>query len=406
MGNNSSADGLPHIFAIFTNTEELLAATSFELSSQKPGSACLALEFYSEGGANVVYALRSLLTEECHYLSSLAGPASSTIKSTTLPQRLQNKVLRVRKHQAAAQEDADTTPYVPTADVERYLHGEIQPRLGPQYLVKHDMIRIDPKLIEALNSSLALGHETKARAKGRRDDRLNEDEPHALLLDDMRPEPGVSFMIEFKPKWLADSPNPGRLNRKRCRTCALRAMRNAAKAKKFSKAPVPASFCPLSLTSTGPALAGSIDHFLADNGVHDHPLWVLHGNALLERLIRDFTSGTSAALLSKLQRLEKELDVHGCLAFTESQVSWDPRVLEDLALAMTLRDCTIFARLTWDQSGPLEVKVADLDRKDVETRLERWCSTERDLLDGGWYTGTEDVQGTKRQENVCQLWNS
>ncbi|KAF2103641.1 hypothetical protein NA57DRAFT_69855 [Rhizodiscina lignyota] len=411
--NDNASGSIPEVYAAFSDDGGLLAiagttttsnSTTSKSTISKSSLACIALEYFSEGGANVVYSLRPALVEKT--IHGLAGARlGTTTESPNLARRLQGKVLRLRKVQEPAQGDAETTPYVPTAEVERYLHEGIEPRLGTDYLVKHDMIKVDPKLIKACNSALATGEEAKVRPKRRKGDRLNENEPHALLLDDMRPEPGVSFMIEFKPKWLSDSPNPQRLKRRRCRTCALRTMRNAEKGKKAGRSPT-AGFCPLALTSSGAALEKIIDHFLFANGVQDHPLWKSHGDRVTERLAQDFTSGSTVTLLSRLRELENDLDPHGCLSFEGHQQLQNEGALDDLELAMTLRDCTIFARLTWEPSGPLELRLADLDRKDWRTRLERWCATERALIDGGWYEGAEKNADILRPREICQLWAS
>lgn len=64
---------------------------------------------------------------------------------------------------------------------------------------------------------------------------------------------------------------------------------------------------------------------------------------------------------------------------------------EKLALAMTLRDCTCFVRISEDSKGGLKVeaKLADLDKKNWEAKLEYWKGMNEVLKEGGYYEGVE-----------------
>ncbi|KAF2004088.1 hypothetical protein P154DRAFT_560898 [Amniculicola lignicola CBS 123094] len=86
------------------------------------------------------------------------------------------------------------------------------------------------------------------------------------------------------------------------------------------------------------------------------------------------------------------------------------QTLSDLRLAMTLRDCSMFVRLTYtpgafppttskaetetetDSSITVEAKLADLDFKSAD-KFEDWAEKERGLVEGGWYEGEEDDGG-------------
>lgn len=65
---------------------------------------------------------------------------------------------------------------------------------------------------------------------------------------------------------------------------------------------------------------------------------------------------------------------------------------EELALAMTLRDCTCFVRISEDsKTGEVrvEAKLADLDKKNWEAKLEYWKGMDGVLKEGGYYEGIE-----------------
>ena len=64
---------------------------------------------------------------------------------------------------------------------------------------------------------------------------------------------------------------------------------------------------------------------------------------------------------------------------------------EKLALAMTLRDCTCFVRISEDATGEVrvEAKLADLDKKNWEAKWEYWKGMDDVLKEGGYYEGVE-----------------
>ncbi|EEY22806.1 predicted protein [Verticillium alfalfae VaMs.102] len=62
---------------------------------------------------------------------------------------------------------------------------------------------------------------------------------------------------------------------------------------------------------------------------------------------------------------------------------------EDLLVAMTLRDCSLFFRYEDGEDGALRLldfTLADLDKK-MPSKIPSWQKTERELIDGGWYEG-------------------
>lgn len=380
------------VLAVFDEDNGLfLPSQNYSVEGTDRRRTMIQLRYLSEGGANVIYAVEA------------ADRIPNGAAVPHLPKRLQRKVFRLRKDQATVEEDSELEPYVSTAEIESYFNKEIAAKLPHQHLLAHDMIKIQQEVIKACNASLAKADEVRSRPKRRMADRLRESEPHGLLLDDMRPEPDSSFSIEFKPKWLSDAPNPDNVDRKRCRTCALRAMRNSTSLPQPGKDRHFLEFCPLSLMHLNGTFEQGFRCILSAAGIEEHPLWPSHGERVVDRMKKDFQSGQISAIITELATLQRDLDPYGCLSF-DSQTQRSQLDSENLELAMTLRDCSIFMRFDWAGERPIEVKLADLDRKDWTTRLERWRSTEKRLLDGGWYTGEEVAGDTGSGDEVCILW--
>lgn len=69
---------------------------------------------------------------------------------------------------------------------------------------------------------------------------------------------------------------------------------------------------------------------------------------------------------------------------------------------MTLRDCSVYIRFPEkekDDEREIEARLGDLDVKSAE-KGEAWKKQEKELIDGGWYTGTE---GSRQREITCVL---
>ena len=84
-----------------------------------------------------------------------------------------------------------------------------------------------PDLVSHLNRTLECAEGMGARPRKRHGVYLDEDEPNAMLIADMSPRTDQEKLVEFKPKWLLQSPSaPPRSSK--CRTCALKAMRQVS----------------------------------------------------------------------------------------------------------------------------------------------------------------------------------
>ncbi|TDZ68198.1 Inositol-pentakisphosphate 2-kinase [Colletotrichum trifolii] len=78
------------------------------------------------------------------------------------------------------------------------------------------------------------------------------------------------------------------------------------------------------------------------------------------------------------------------------------RTDDKFCMAMTLRDCSLFVRYREDSQGrvdakTLEAKLADLDKKNAAWKFDEWVKKERDLIEGGWYTGRGNMKNCRLQ---------
>ncbi|KAK4231513.1 inositol-pentakisphosphate 2-kinase [Podospora fimiseda] len=265
--------------------------------------------------------------------------------------------------------DSKTHPH---QHLQNYWETIISPLFPSSSLVQQRLIKIGgPQIIHQLNLSLTNNHNNDRRHDFRNTTVSNAE--YGMLVEDMRAKSLHDLSIEFKPKWLSQSPNapPQSI---RCRTCAREALRSHKKGSNKPKA-IP---CPLDYiacnnttnnTSTNPKDSSSLTKILSS------PLFPSLSHPALQTWLQQ------NALLPSLLQAQLSNDKSGVL---------DPLLNNPnkLSLAMTLRDCSVFLRIKKD--GSVEAKLADLDRKDWERKLEYWKGMERDLIEGGYYKGKEN----------------
>lgn len=324
-------------------------------------SVPIIVEYLAEGAANVVLRLTPL-------------SAASPLKSA--PAELKDKLLRVRKDKASL---------ATVAVQHEHLSQVIAPLFPPENLVQHILVTIDLALLEDINRDLVELGTSEYRPGIRTSEFVAIDELHALLVTDMSAI-GTQVALEFKPKWLAQSPNAPSKAR-RCRTCALRAYRRATKDKRGIDRH---AFCPLALLDENGATrlraARAILHSQGQDMVNDEA--EPFASTLPDRI---------SPILTRLRDLQQQLDPCGVLT---DQTTTEPP--PDLCLAMTLRDCTVFVRVQETfRSGAVEIRLADLDVKVAHPdRVKKWRDTETALIQGRWYENMED---NAAPEEVCVL---
>ncbi|KXL47160.1 hypothetical protein M433DRAFT_74081 [Acidomyces richmondensis BFW] len=302
-----------------------------------PAVPCV-IEYLNEGGANLVFKVLRY------------GHAE-------VPAKLKGRLLRIRK---------DTRHAHSTVEQFKGFRQNFMSLFPPHQLVEHELVRLDEGIPYVLNTSL----KRLDRPSHRKRDFLSEDERYGLLITDMTAQCG-EVLVQMKPKWLAQSPNAPP-NAKRCRTCALRALRLS---ERRSTATDAQASCPLELVS---------------ESADDRRRAAVSLTA--DQLLQDYLVDQGLPLLHTLRDHQQLLDKEGSLSVT------DACAVHDLCKAMTLRDCTLFIK----RSGfNVEARLGDMDLKHP-AKLCKWKKIEQDLIDGGWYTNTE-AKDRWVEERTCML---
>ncbi|KAK3692515.1 inositol pentakisphosphate 2-kinase-like protein [Podospora appendiculata] len=267
-------------------------------------------------------------------------------------------------------------------DLQLYWETSVQPLFGLQDLVQQRLVRLgDAHVVSLLNAALDL-HEAET---GRRHDFKGSKVAHAeygMLVEDMRKQHADDVVIEFKPKWLAQSPNAPP-SAQRCRNCAREASRaiHNTHTHKSKSSPI---LCPLDFLACQDS-PQALDRVVAHVVSH---LSLPASSPQHTRLVSWLQTNE---LLARLRDAQTSNDAHGPLRASVH----DPR----FQLAMTLRDCTCFVRIPAQADRPVEAKFADLDMKNWEAKLGYWQATEKELIAEGYYHGHEKP----RQRTNCRL---
>jgi len=266
---------------------------------------------------------------------------------------------------------------------QKFYQSAIKPLLGT-YAIRQELVILRKSgIVEELNKHLRDIDETrKDKFKGT----FIGQTDWGFLVEDMRPdseslyctatsratvlipfaEPEDSILIEFKPKWLSQSPSAPK-DAVRCRQCAME-LRNLIHDPSCSRTMPDKKPCPLTLdTDDAPPQASSpfrIAPKLAFADEREHYRAVL-SNVARHPAIHDL----------KLQQIRH--DKLGPL-FAEPS---DPRFV----VAMTLRDCTCFVQLH-RRDRSVKLRMGDFDWKDPLVKFERWRKAEQELIERGFYT--------------------
>jgi len=200
----------------------------------------------------------------------------------------------------------------------------------------------------------------------------------------MTPQSTEEEVIEFKPKWLTQSPSAPE-NSKRCRQCARVARQNAERARNREK---PAkTFCPLDLVSEDRRDLVNVARILLAPISDGQPVESEH------KIIRFAKWLESNTLLKRLRNYQNLFDKVG--PFNA------PVEDKDFLRAMTLRDCTVFVRFPEDENAKIEARIGDLDLKSKDKK-QYWHDTELALIEEGWYEGLENKEEYQPLNN-CSL---
>ncbi|KAL8669903.1 MAG: hypothetical protein Q9224_007708, partial [Gallowayella concinna] len=207
------------------------------------------VRYHAEGAANVVF----VVTSSRNVVSNDDEDDYGIVGTTTddgvprIDTRLKGKLLRLRK---------DVPSVTPILDSHWHFQEHIEPLFPADSLVEQLLCKITPDFVKKCNAALRREEKepSKKRPIKRHGVNLSESETHGILITDMRSDT-THASIEFKPKWLAQSPTAP-AGSKRCRTCALRAMRdnvkhdsNTPQQPNAGKEPRADFLCPLTLVS-------------------------------------------------------------------------------------------------------------------------------------------------------------
>ncbi|KAJ5513055.1 Inositol-pentakisphosphate 2-kinase [Penicillium fimorum] len=324
------------------------------------------LVYVAEGGANVIYRFvgNPVLGKKDPRLLS---PSTLDTDQCNLPPQFKGKLLRLRKETAAD---------ISYKEIIRNFDTIIRPLFNPEELVDQTLIRLPEGLLSSCNEQLRSAELNGARPKKRHGGYLCLQEPFGLLITDMTTagDPGAS-LAELKPKWLTQSPSAP-ATAYRCRTCALREMKNCNS--QFQGLKEQRSFCPLDLVSEQYENVLRATGLI--NGCKDRSRLarILYRNPILQRLL-------------SLQKTERDVGLQGPAAQSR-----------EMSLAMTLRDCTMFIKIPHDEKSPVEIRLGDLDLKTgAGGKADYWRDLETKLINQGWYRGSNMSQDS----GDCSLHN-
>jgi inositol-pentakisphosphate 2-kinase len=308
------------------------------------------LTYLAEGAAHIVYRI------------SLSGT------SAPIHHSLVGKLFRFRKSIPSA---------VPCAQTVSNFQDRIAPLFPENSLVDLKLHRVPDQhgLTAKLNTALLQREMNGFRPGKRRGVYLtpSNEEPHNILVTDMSPRGPDETLVEFKPKWLVQSPSAP-AGARRCRTCALREMRTEDERNTgvSHTGRGHADFCPLDLLSDD------------DDRLEE----VIRTLSLTDELARTYVAIFKEQIQPLLLRLRNRQGEHNNVGLNDFEAGLD----QDFSVSMALRDCSVFLKSKRGETGFREVKLADLDLKiSGGGKLEKWARTERRLVREGWYTGTENA---------------
>lgn len=329
------------------------------------------LVYLAEGRANVVFRFVSAsatlpVSPGNSHNNSDTVPSVNGSSVPDLPVQLRGKLLRLRKEIPSG---------ISYQEITKNFDKVIRPLFSPEELVDQHLVCLPKGLVQHCNDLLRIGEKTGERPHKRHGVYLSVGEPMGLLVTDMTifEHPGFS-LAEFKPKWLLQSPSAPP-NSRRCRTCALRDMKNkeAREAGKKEQR----SFCPLDLVSDKFEDVLRAARFI--KGCRD-PV----------RLARALYRNSTLLKLKAHQAAINDVGLNGPLAQSREK-----------STAMILRDCTMYIKLSKDEKGSIEVRLGDLDLKTgAGGKAKYWLDLESRLILEGWYAG---AHGGEKYNCECSL---
>jgi len=285
------------------------------------------LVYLAEGGANVIYRFVSAPVKSHRKDPKMPLPVViDSPDNRAVSASFRGKLLRLRKETAAD---------LSYKEIVHNFNNTVRPLFNPEELVDQTLIHLPEGLIQRCNELLRMDELNGKRPKKRHGGYLCLNEPFGLLITDMTTfdDPSAT-LAELKPKWLTQSPSaPGSAHR--CRTCALREMKNHEARRLGQKEQ--RSFCPLDLVSDRFDNVLRATSFIKGCNDRTRLAYILHRNPTLQKL-------------QSLQKSRREVGLLG-----------PPPHSREVSLDMTLRDCTMFIKVCPCISS-LALTLTNLDR--------------------------------------------
>lgn len=368
------------------------------------------VQYLAEGAANAVFSM----TIEDDNQDSLKEESNTASATEPLELLVNDHLLRFRKIGGPA------PPFTGSATLYRFMEEQIKPLVPNEFMTEQALVGYSSNFVDKCNSLLRNLEANGVRERKRHGSFVNDGATRiGLLVENMRPRDlQNSIMIEFKFKWLKQSP-VAPLNARRCRTCAWHA---------FNQVKVAGRYCPLALASGDKTrITRQIPRLLQAQPIVSDMFTIDELSEVLSEYFSNENDGHR--LVAVLSGLQGQLDPEGILKFislpTFSEIQSDLSVkieaveeavsnhlaaLLKVSRAMTLRDCSIFIQICKTGKSGLDIKakLGDLDPKGTEKeKLIKWASDEQHLLLGGYYTGTEKTSAIDNPDysEVCILWN-
>ncbi|KAH0525232.1 hypothetical protein TsFJ059_007625 [Trichoderma semiorbis] len=308
--------------------------------------------------------------------------------------QFQGKLLRVAKAPSLGRAPTSSDYYLRQQE---FFIREIQPHLGEHAVSQELVVLHKSGIVDDLNAMLRdMNHQRKPKFQGSfighaswgflvEDMRPNGESLSHMLTSKLLYSDDGSILIEFKPKWLLQSPSAPK-GAIRCRQCALE-LRNYLRTP-GSKSPRPERRpCPIALANPDcPQQVASPFRIAPQLSALQDDARV---QAILDKIIHH-------KAIQKLRECQKSLDHVGPLL---------PPTNLDFVVAMTLRDCTCFALVPSNDDEEIKLRFGDFDFKDPEKKFNHWRGTEQDLIEGGFYTADWVVCGDSyyHPPSLCSL---
>ena len=374
-----------HVAAVFSANPYRFVLESNESSSTDENAVHLRLHYLAEGNANIIFFVAK-------------SPKSQPSLELSF---LENKLLRIPKFPSGS------TRALSAQSMQDFKSGET---------VNQETVVIEAQLLQRLHDHI--NHASNRWMRSGRSGSIWDSSLRmntyvsGLLIEDMRPKSSEGqATLHFKPKWLAQSPNAPSKAR-RCRTCALQALQGLNRT---------TYHCPLALAT------GEVDYVRQQvTGIMNAQM-----STFSDQWIHYFTHclcyGTGHVMIQRLKSLQEQLDLVGVLRTMErgkmSSQAFGQEEINGLAKAMTLRDCSLYVRITPLKNTRklngvddvrFEVRLGDLDEKlpeniddteAIQRKLDKWATAERKLIESGYYLGTEELELGQERHKSCFLWN-